>query len=66
MGFFIKPIRKYFPPIVAGTVVLTIGLSLYPIGINYMAGGIGQPTYGSLMNWQFRQKSCTLMKKWMR
>lgn len=51
MGFFIKPIRKYFPPIVAGTVVLTIGLSLYPIGINYMAGGIGQPTYGSLMNW---------------
>lgn len=51
MGFFIKPIRKYFPPIVAGTVVLTIGLSLYPIGINYMAGGVGQPTYGSLMNW---------------
>lgn len=51
MGFFIKPIRKYFPPIVAGTVVLTIGLSLYPIGVNYMAGGIGSPTYGSLLNW---------------
>ncbi|ETA79788.1 uracil-xanthine permease family protein [Youngiibacter fragilis] len=51
MGFFIKPIRRYFPPIVAGTVVLTIGLSLYPIGINYMAGGVGQPTYASLTNW---------------
>lgn len=51
MGFFIKPIRKYFPPIVAGTVVLTIGLSLYPIGVNYMAGGIGSQTYGSLLNW---------------
>lgn len=51
MGFFIKPIRKYFPPIVAGTVVLTIGLSLYSIGINYMAGGVGQPTYGALQNW---------------
>lgn len=51
MGFFIKPIRKYFPPIVAGTVVLTIGLSLYPIGVNYMAGGLGTPTYASLLNW---------------
>ena len=51
MGFFIKPLRKYFPPIVAGTVVLTIGLSLYPTGVNYMAGGINSPTYGSLSNW---------------
>jgi len=35
----IKPLRKLFPPLVAGTVVFTIGLSLYPTAIRYMAGG---------------------------
>ena len=51
VGLFIKKIRKLFPPVVAGTVVLVIGLSLYDIAINYMAGGIGSSTYGSLTNW---------------
>jgi len=51
VGIFIKHIRKYFPPLVAGTVVFTIGLSLYPIAINYIAGGVGSPTYGSYANW---------------
>ncbi|NBG88630.1 uracil-xanthine permease family protein [Isachenkonia alkalipeptolytica] len=51
VGIFIKPIRKYFPPMVAGTVVFTIGLSLYPTAINYMAGGMGQTGYGSYTNW---------------
>jgi xanthine permease len=51
VGIFIKPIRKYFPPMVAGTVVFTIGLSLYPVAVNYMAGGIGQASYGSYTNW---------------
>ncbi|MFR5601685.1 MAG: uracil-xanthine permease family protein, partial [Lachnospiraceae bacterium] len=31
--------------------VFTIGLSLYPTAINYMAGGTGSPTYGSWQNW---------------
>lgn len=51
VGLFIKKIRHFFPPLVAGTVVFTIGISLYPIAINYMAGGLGQPTYGSWQNW---------------
>ena len=51
VGIFIKHIRKYFPPLVAGTVVFTIGLSLYPIAINYIAGGVGSPNYGSYANW---------------
>lgn len=44
VGIFIGKIRKYFPPIVSGTVVLTIGLSLYNVALNYMAGGknVGQ------------------------
>lgn len=51
VGLFIKPLRKFFPPIVSGTVVFTIGLSLYPVAIRYMAGGAGNPEFGSLRNW---------------
>lgn len=51
IGAYLKKIRKYFPPLVAGTVVFSIGLSLFPIGINYMAGGVGSPNYGSYQNW---------------
>ena len=51
VGIFIKKIRRFFPPLVAGTVVFTIGLSLYPTAINYMAGGTSNPEYGSWQNW---------------
>lgn len=51
VGLFIKKIRRFFPPLVTGTVVFTIGLSLYPTAVNYMAGGVGKPDYGSLKNW---------------
>ena len=39
VGLFVKKIRVLFPPVITGTVVFTIGLSLYPTAINYMAGG---------------------------
>lgn len=41
VGVFVKKIRRFFPLIITGTVVFTIGLSLYPTAINYMAGGAG-------------------------
>ena len=41
VGVFVKKIRRFFPPIITGTVVFTIGLSLFPTAINYMAGGAG-------------------------
>ena len=41
VGIFIKQIRHLFPPLVTGTVVFAIGLSLYPTAVNYMAGGTG-------------------------
>ncbi len=50
-GAFVMQIRKFFPPLITGTVVFTIGLSLYPTAINYMAGGTSSPTYGSWQNW---------------
>lgn len=51
VGIFITKLQKLFPPLVSGTVVLTIGLSLYPTAINYMAGGAGKESYGSWQNW---------------
>lgn len=51
VGLTIKKIHKFFPPLIAGTVVFTIGLSLYPTAINYMAGGSGQASYGHWENW---------------
>ena len=51
VGLFVKSIQKFFPPLVTGTVVFTIGLSLYSVAVNYMAGGIGKDNYGSIQNW---------------
>lgn len=51
VGLFITRIRHLFPPIVAGTVVLVIGLSLYDIAIHYMSGGVGASDYGDPRNW---------------
>ena len=51
LGLFAKRIQKLFPPLISGTVVFTIGLSLYPTAIRYMAGGAGSPDFGSWQNW---------------
>ena len=50
LGFFIKPLRKLFPSVVTGTVVLAIGLSLISVGVNSFAGGSGAKDFGSLEN----------------
>ncbi|MDO5100200.1 MAG: solute carrier family 23 protein [Eubacteriales bacterium] len=39
IGVVMEKIRPLFPPVVSGTVVLCIGLSLYSTAMNYMAGG---------------------------
>ena len=48
LGFFIKPLRKLFPPIVTSLVIISIGLSLLPVGINYFGGGNGAADFGSI------------------
>lgn len=50
LGFFIKPLRKFFPPVVTGTVVLSIGLSLISVGINSFGGGNTAKDFGSMEN----------------
>ncbi|HCL4439085.1 purine permease [Clostridium botulinum] len=50
LSFFVKPLMKLFPPIVTGTVVSLIGLTLLPVSIDWAAGGAGSANYGSLKN----------------
>ena len=47
---FLRPARKVFPPIVTGTVVALIGLSLIKVGMTDLAGGAGAPDFGSARN----------------
>ena len=50
LGFFLKPLRKFFPSVVTGTVVMTIGLSLISVGINSFGGGNKAADFGSMEN----------------
>ena len=50
-GIFVKWIRPLFPPLVTGTVIFTIGLSLYPTAVKYMAGGAGTEWFGNVKSW---------------
>lgn len=50
LGFFLKYLRRFFPAVVTGTVVLSIGLSLIAVGINSFGGGRGAKDFGSMEN----------------
>ena len=50
LGFCIKPLRKFFPAVVTGTVVTAIGLSLFSVGIGFFGGGNANADYGCLWN----------------
>lgn len=50
LGFFLKPLRRFFPSVVTGTVVLSIGLSLISVGMNSFGGGFKSKDFGSAEN----------------
>lgn len=50
LGFFLKPLRRFFPSVVTGTVVLSIGLSLIGVGVNSFGGGNTANDFGSAEN----------------
>lgn len=53
IGMFMGKIRRFFPPIVSGTVVLSIGLSLYKTAVTYMGGGSAAQADGSFGSGKF-------------
>jgi xanthine permease len=50
MAPFFGMVLKFFPPVVTGTVVAVVGLSLIPVSLHDIAGGMGSPTYGNIEN----------------
>ncbi|SDJ71266.1 uracil-xanthine permease family protein [Billgrantia gudaonensis] len=50
LGAFLKKIRHWFSPVVTGIVVLLIGITLMPVGLNYAAGGVGSEDFASPTN----------------
>ena len=53
VGMFIGKIRKFFPSIVSGTVVMSIGLSLYKTAISYIGGGSAAQANGTFGSGKF-------------
>ena len=50
LGLCLKPLRRFFPAVVTGTVVLSIGLSLIAVGVNSFGGGNTAQDFGSAEN----------------
>jgi uric acid transporter len=51
IGFLLTPLFNrllhYFPPVVTGSIITVIGLSLLPVAVNWSAGGVGSEHFGS-------------------
>lgn len=50
ISFFFGKLVSFFPPVVTGSVVTIIGITLMPVAMNNMAGGEGSADFGDLSN----------------
>lgn len=50
-AFFVNQIKRLFPPLVLGCVIMVIGIALFGVGINYIAGGDGAADYAGWRNY---------------
>ena len=48
-GLFSRLLR-FFPPVVTGSVITVIGISLLPVAMNWSAGGVGADDFGEISN----------------
>ncbi|NLX62084.1 MAG: purine permease [Tissierellia bacterium] len=48
LSFFVKPLMKVFTPVVTGTVIALMGMSMMPVAFDWVAGGVGNPNYGDI------------------
>ncbi len=49
LSFFVKPLMKIFTPVVTGTVISLIGMSMIPVAFDWVGGGVGNENYGNPM-----------------
>lgn len=50
-GTLLKKMSHLFPPVVTGTIVMTVGVSIFNLAIGNIAGGTSSPDFGNLLNW---------------
>jgi xanthine permease len=46
----VSKLKSLFPPIVIGSILVIIGISLLPVAFHWAAGGLGHKTYGATEN----------------
>ncbi|AFM41758.1 xanthine permease [Desulfosporosinus acidiphilus SJ4] len=44
---YFSKLLRFFPPVVTGSVITVIGLSLLPVGVQWACGGVGDKNYAS-------------------
>ena len=44
---YVGKLRRFFPPVVTGCIVLIIGLTLFPVAYQWLGGGRGNAQFGS-------------------
>jgi xanthine permease len=47
LSFFVKPLMKVFTPVVTGTVIALMGMSMMPVAFDWIGGGVGNENYGN-------------------
>jgi NCS2 family nucleobase:cation symporter-2 len=50
LALWVGRIKRFFPPLVTGCIVLCLGITLIPTGMDYLAGGSGSADYGNSTN----------------
>ena len=50
-GTLLKKMSSFFPPVVTGTIVMTVGVSIFNLAIGNIAGGTSSPDFGAPINW---------------
>ena len=43
---FVSRLLPLFPPVVTGTIITVIGITLMRVGVNWAGGGVGNPAFG--------------------
>lgn len=50
-GSLLKKLSSFFPPVVTGTIVMTVGVSIFNLAIGNIAGGTSAANFGNPLNW---------------
>ena len=58
---FMGKVMHFFPPVVTGSVVTIIGVSLIPVAMGNAAGGEGSPGFGSMENFSLAMLTLLLI-----